>query len=139
MNIIETNIEGVIIIEPRLFEDERGYFFESFNQKEFQEKVKNNVKRLYRKTIEEATEQQRFQAVAYAVKDEIIDNWLATQEQYKKDDPKTVYYMSMEFLMGRAFGNCLINLTSYKEVREALEEMGLNLDIIEDQEPDPSP
>ena len=39
MNIIETNIEGVIIIEPRLFEDERGYFFESFNQKEFQEKV----------------------------------------------------------------------------------------------------
>ena len=76
-----------------------------FNKKEFQQAVKDNVKRLYRKTIEEATEQQRFQAVAYAVKDEIIDNWLATQEQYKKDDPKTVYYMSMEFLMGRALGN----------------------------------
>ena len=88
-----------------------------FNKKEFQKAVKENVKRLYRKTIEEATELQRFQAVAYAVKDEIIDNWLATQEQYKKDDPKTVYYMSMEFLMGRALGNCLINLTSYKEVR----------------------
>ena len=107
-----------------------------FNKEEFKTTVKNNCKRLYRKTIEEATEQQRFQAVAYAVKDDIIDNWLATQEQYKKDDPKTVYYMSMEFLMGRALGNCLINLTSYKEVREALDEMGINLNIIEDQEPD---
>ena len=107
-----------------------------FNKKEFQEQVKDNVKRLYRKTIEEATEQQRFQAVSYAVKDQIIDNWLATQEQYKKDDPKTVYYMSMEFLMGRALGNNLINLTSYKEVREALDEMGIDINAIEDQEPD---
>ena len=108
----------------------------SFDKIEFQKKVKNNVKRLYRKTIEEATEQQRFQAVSYAVKDTIIDKWLATQEQYKKDDPKTVYYMSMEFLMGRALGNSLINLTSYKEVREALDEMGINLNAIEDEEPD---
>ena len=107
-----------------------------FNKKEFQEQVKDNVKRLYRKTIEEATEQQRFQAVSYAVKDQIIDSWLATQEQYKKDDPKTVYYMSMEFLMGRALGNNLINLTSYKEVREALDEMGIDINVIEDQEPD---
>ena len=65
-----------------------------------------------------------------------MDNWIATQEQYQKDDPKTVYYMSMEFLMGRALGNCMINLTSYKEIREALEEMGVNLNVIEDQEPD---
>ena len=108
----------------------------NFDKAEFQKKVKNNVKRLYRKTIEEASEQQRFQAVSYAIKDEIIDKWLATQEQYKKDDPKTVYYMSMEFLMGRALGNNLINLTSYKEVREALDEMGINLNAIEDEEPD---
>ena len=107
-----------------------------FNKAEFKKAVEDNVKRLYRKTIEEATEQQRFQAVSYAVKDTIIDNWLATQEQYKKDDPKTVYYMSMEFLMGRALGNILINLTSYKEVREALEEMGIDINVIEDQEPD---
>ena len=106
------------------------------NKKEFQQDVRDNVKRLYRKTVEEASEQQLFQAVSYAVKDQIIDNWLATQEQYKKDDPKTVYYMSMEFLMGRALGNNLINLTSYKEVREALDEMGINLNVIEDQEPD---
>ncbi len=107
-----------------------------FDKKQFQKTVKDNVKRLYRKTIEEATEQQLFQAVAYAVKDDIMDNWIATQEQYQKDDPKTVYYMSMEFLMGRALGNCMINLTSYKEIREALEEMGVNLNVIEDQEPD---
>ena len=108
----------------------------NFDKKQFQKTVKDNVKRLYRKTIEEATEQQLFQAVSYAVKDDIIDRWLATQEQYQKDDPKTVYYMSMEFLMGRALGNNLINLTSYKEVREALDEMGINLNVIEDQEPD---
>ena len=108
----------------------------NFDKAEFQKKVKNNVKRLYRKTVEEATEQQRFQAVSYAVKDEIIDRWFATQAQYKKDDPKIVYYMSMEFLMGRALGNNLINMTCYKEVREALEEMGINLNAIEDEEPD---
>ena len=108
----------------------------TFNKEEFREQIKENVKRLYRKTIEEATQQQLFQAISYAVKDTIIDNWLATQEQYKKQDPKTVYYMSMEFLMGRALGNNLINLTSYKEVREVLEEMGINLNAIEDEEPD---
>ena len=108
----------------------------NFDKKQFQKTVKDNVKRLYRKTIEEASEQQLFQAVAYAVKDDIMDRWIATQEQYQKDDPKTVYYMSMEFLMGRALGNCMINLTSYKEIREALDEMGINLNVIEDQEPD---
>ena len=79
-----------------------------------------------------------FQAVSYAVKEAIIDDWLATQKQYEKDDPKTVYYMSMEFLLGRALGNNLINMTAYKEVKEALEEMGIDLNVIEDQEPDPA-
>ena len=108
----------------------------TFEKEKFQEVVKNNVKRLYRKTIEEANQQQLFQAVSYAVKDEIIDKWLATQEPFTKNDPKTVYYMSMEFLMGRALGNNLINMTEYKEVAEALDEMGINLNAIEDQEPD---
>lgn len=102
----------------------------------FKEQVKENVKTLYRKTLKEATQQQIFQAVSYAVKDTIIDNWLATQQQLDVDDPKMVYYMSMEFLMGRALGNNLINLTAYREVKEALEEMGLDLNVIEDQEPD---
>ncbi len=107
-----------------------------FDKKAFIESVKDNVRTLYRKTIDEATQQQVFQAVSYTVKDTIIDNWLATQKQYEKDDPKTVYYMSMEFLMGRALGNNLINLTEYKEVKEALAEIGFDLNVIEDQEPD---
>ena len=109
-----------------------------FEKDVFKRDVRNNVKTLFRKEVEEATPQQLFQAVSYAVKEAIIDNWLATQKQYEKDDPKTVYYMSMEFLLGRALGNNLINMTAYKEVKEALEEMGIDLNVIEDQEPDPA-
>lgn len=109
-----------------------------FDKKAFMQNVQENVKNLYRKTLEEANQQEIFQAVSYTVKDEIIDKWLATQKTYDKEDPKIVYYMSMEFLMGRALGNNLINLKSYKEVKEALAEIGLNLDLIEDQEPDPA-
>ena len=109
-----------------------------FEKDVFKRDVQNNVKTLFRKEVEEATPQQLFQAVSYAVKEAIIDDWLATQKQYEKDDPKTVYYMSMEFLLGRALGNNLINMTAYKEVKEALEEMGIDLNVIEDQEPDPA-
>ena len=109
-----------------------------FEKDVFKRDVRNNVKTLFRKEVEEATPQQLFQAVSYAVKEAIIDDWLATQKQYEKDDPKTVYYMSMEFLLGRTLGNNLINMTAYKEVKEALEEMGIDLNVIEDQEPDPA-
>ena len=109
-----------------------------FEKDVFKRDVRNNVKTLFRKEVEEATPQQLFQAVSYAVKEAIIDDWLATQKQYEKDDPKAVYYMSMEFLLGRALGNNLINMTAYKEVKEALEEMGIDLNVIEDQEPDPA-
>ena len=107
-----------------------------FNKEFFIRSVKYNVRTLFRKEIEEATEQQIFQAVGYAVKDAIMDAWIATQKEYEKSDPKIVYYMSLEFLMGRALGNNLINLTFYDEVKEALEEIGLDLNTIEDQEPD---
>lgn len=107
-----------------------------FDKEAFINDVKANVKTLYRKTIDEATKQQVFQAVSYTIKDTIIDNWLATQKQYETDDPKTVYYMSMEFLMGRALGNNLINLTEYNDVKDALEEIGFDLNVIEDEEPD---
>ena len=103
---------------------------ETFDKAQFIKDVQDNVKNLYRKTIKEATQQEIFQAVSFTVKDVIIDEWLATQRSFDKQDPKMVYYMSMEFLMGRALGNNL--------VKEALEEMGLNLDVIEDQEPDPA-
>ena len=109
-----------------------------FKKEAFKESVKENVKFLYRKTLEEATQKQIFQAVSYTVKDVIIDDWLESQNAYHEKDPKIVYYMSMEFLMGRALGNNLLNLTAYNEVKEALDELGLDLNVIEDQEPDPA-
>ena len=109
-----------------------------FEKEAFKKEVEQNVKQLFRKTVDEVSQQELYQAVSYVVKDAIIDDWIATQKQYEKDDPKIVYYMSMEFLLGRALGNNLIKMTAYKEVKEALEEMGLNLNELEDQEPDPA-
>ncbi|HPF29742.1 MAG TPA: glycogen/starch/alpha-glucan family phosphorylase, partial [Lachnospiraceae bacterium] len=109
---------------------------DSFDKELFKRSVLYNIKTLYRKTLEEATPQQVFQAVSYAVKDQVVDMWLETQKQYEKKDPKTVYYLSMEFLMGRALGNMMINMKAYKPVAEALDELGLDLNAIEDQEPD---
>ena len=109
-----------------------------FDKELFKRSVLNNVKTLYRRTLEEATQQQIFQAVSYAIKDVIVDNWMTTQKEYEKQDPKMVYYMSMEFLMGRALGNNLINLQAYSEVKEALDELGVDINVVEDQEPDPA-
>ena len=109
-----------------------------FSKKEFIASVTENVKTMYRKTLKEATQQEIYQAVSLAVKDVVMDEWMATQQVIEKDDPKILYYMSMEFLMGRALGNNLINLGAYGEVKEALEEIGLDLSVIEDQEPDPA-
>ena len=109
-----------------------------FDKETFKKSVKDNVKFLYRRKLEEATQEQLFQAVSYTVKDVIIDNWLDTQNAYEAQDPKIVYYMSMEFLMGRALGNNLLNLGAYGEVKEALEELGIDINALEDQEPDPA-
>ena len=108
----------------------------TFDKELFKRSVLYNIKTLYRKTLEEATPQQIFQAVSYAIKDQIVDNWLTTQKEYEKQDPKTVYYLSMEFLMGRALGNNIINLQAYKDVQGAMDELGLDLNVIEDQESD---
>ena len=107
-----------------------------FDKELFKRSVVYNVKTLYRKDLEEATPQQVFQAVSLAIKDQIMDGWIETQKAYEKQDPKMVYYMSMEFLMGRALGNNIINLQAYEPVKEALEELGLDLNVVEDQEPD---
>ena len=108
----------------------------SFDKDLFKRSVVYNVKTLYRKSMEEAAPQQIFQAVSYAIKDAIVDTWMTTQEEYEKQDPKMVYYLSMEFLMGRALGNNIINLQAYKPVKEALDELGVDLNMVEDQEPD---
>ena len=111
-------------------------FMSRFNKELFKNSVLYNVKTLYRKTMDEATPQQIFQAVSYAIKDAIVDHWLNSQREYEEQDPKMVYYMSMEFLMGRALGNNIINLQAYKPVKEALEELGVDINLVEDQEPD---
>ena len=110
--------------------------FGAFDKQEFKKEVISNLKKLYRKSIDTASKQEVFQAVSYAVKDFIMDRWIATQKAYKEKDPKFVYYLSMEFLMGRALGNNMINLCCYDEVKEVLEELGLDLNVIEDEEPD---
>ena len=107
-----------------------------FDKEQFKLTVTRNVRQLFRRDIEDATQKQIYQAVAYAVKDFIIDQWIETHKTYKKQKVKFVYYLSMEFLMGRALGNNMINLTFYDEIKEALEEMGLDINLIEDQEPD---
>ena len=109
---------------------------DTFDKEKFKKELESNVRMLFRRKLEEATPQQIYQAVAYSVKDNIIDNWIETHKAYEKQDKKMVYYMSMEFLMGRALGNNMINLLCYDDVRETLEELGLDLNLIEDQEPD---
>ena len=108
----------------------------TFDKEAFKNNIINNCKILYRKNLDEATQQQKFQSVAYAVKDIIIDKWIASQKAYKEQDAKIVYYMSMEFLMGRALGNNMINIMAYDEIKEVLEELGMDINVIEDQEPD---
>ena len=110
----------------------------SFDKKAFKKDVVDNVRRLYRKEFEDASTQEAYQAVALAIKDTVITNWLATEKAVNEQDPKIVYYMSMEFLMGRALGNNLINLCTYEQVKEALDELGLDINAIEDEEPDPA-
>ena len=109
---------------------------DTFDKEKFKKELESNVRMLFRRKLEEATPQQIYQAVAYSVKDDIIDNWIETHKAYEKQDKKMVYYMSMEFLMGRALGNNMINLLCYDDVRETLEELGLDMNLIEDQEPD---
>lgn len=113
-------------------------FKTGFNKEAFKSEVRDGVKLLYRRTVEEATPQQIYMALCYVLKEEIIDNWMSTQKMYEEQDPKTVYYMSMEFLMGRALGNNLINLCEYKEVEKAMKELGVDLNELEDQERDPA-
>ena len=108
----------------------------TFDKEQFKKDVEDNVKILFRIPLKDADSKQIFKAAAYAVQDLIVDNWMKTQDAYEKEDPKTVYYLSMEFLMGRALGNNMINLQTYQPIKEVLEEMGVDINVIEDQEPD---
>ena len=104
----------------------------------FKKALRQEIKDLFRTTLEEATSRQIYQAVCYVVKDQIIDNWMKTQKAMREQDPKIVYYMSMEFLTGRYLGNNMLALTAYDEIKKALEDLGIDLNAIEDEERDPA-
>ena len=106
------------------------------SKNDFKKDVKDFLKNFYRKNIGDADNHQLFNAVAYALKEYIVEDWMATHKAYDEQDAKMVYYLSMEFLMGRALGNNIINMQASKTVKEALEELGLNLNEIEDAERD---
>ncbi len=111
---------------------------QTINKEEFKKSVIENLKILYRKSVTEASDQQLYQAVSYAVKDLVIDRWMATHKQYEEQGAKVVYYLSMEFLIGRSLGNNIINLCASQKIKEALSELGIDLTNVEDQEPDPA-
>lgn len=110
----------------------------NFNKEEFKQEIIDHVRNFSRKELKDATPQELYQAVSFAVRDIITENWIATHNAYDQQDPKIVYYLSMEFLTGRALGNNLLNLTITEQVSQALDELeiDMNLSLIEEQEAD---
>ncbi len=111
--------------------------YTNLSKKEMKQEIISNVKSIYRKKIEDATPEEIYQAAVFAVKDIITDKWIKTHDEYKKKDVKVVYYLSMEFLMGRFLGNAVMNLMMYDEIKEAFADLGIDYNMIEDMEPDP--
>ncbi len=111
----------------------------AFNKEKFKEEILDHVRNFSRKSLEEASTQELYQAVAYAVRDIITDNWILTQRSYNQSAPKILYYLSMEFLVGRALGNNLVNMGILEQAKDVLDELNIDINLgeIEDQEPDP--
>lgn len=99
--------------------------------------IVDNVKNLYRKTVDSASKEELYQAAVFAVRDVITDKWIKTHNDYAEKDVKVVYYLSMEFLMGRFLGNAVLNLMMDDEVRAAFTELGIDYNTIEETERDP--
>ena len=109
---------------------------QKFDKALFKKEVENNARKLFRRELTELNEKEAFHAVAAAVQNQIIDDWIRTTKAAEEEDCKRVYYLSMEFLMGRALGNNILNLTSQEEIRDVINELGLNLSALEEAEPD---
>lgn len=99
--------------------------------------VVDSLRNLFRKTVDTATDVEIYEAAVYALRTVFTEKWIKTHDEYREKDVKVVYYLSMEFLMGRFFGNSVMNLMMYDTVREALEELGFDYNSIENTEPDP--
>ena len=101
------------------------------------EMIIDNVRTLFRKSIDHTTSEEVYQAAVYAIRDIVNERWMKTHDEYYEKDVKMVYYLSMEFLMGRFLGNSIINLSIYKSVKEAFDELKIDYNLVEEAEPDP--
>ena len=132
---VQNSIQNKIFVE--IEKTLRGFIMERIEKKELKKLIRENVKTLYRKTLENASPEELYQAAVFAVRDVITDKWMKTHDEYYERDAKVVYYLSMEFLMGRFFGNALINLEMFDEVKEVFAELGIDYNMVEEAEPDP--
>ena len=108
----------------------------ALSTKQIRENIEVKLKRHFLKTIDTATEEQVYQAVALCVRDMIVDQGVVSGQKIEKTHSKRLYYLSAEFLMGRALVNNMINLGVYKNYKQALSELGFSIDKIEEQEND---
>ncbi|MCQ4937490.1 glycogen/starch/alpha-glucan phosphorylase [Anaerotignum propionicum] len=99
--------------------------------------IRENVKTLYRKNLETASAEEIYQGAVFSLRDLITDKWIKTHDTYSEKDAKIVYYLSMEFLMGRFLGNALINMGMNTVIKEVFAELGIDYNTVEDAEPDP--
>ena len=107
-----------------------------FNAEEFKENLTARLKRQYGKDITQANAHDLFDAVSASAQELIMDNWMKTRREYEKKPTRQVYYLSAEFLMGRALSNNLINTLIKDSVVDVLKSLNIDYNLIEDQEPD---
>jgi len=120
--------------------DTWGTQWEPFNVRDvraFKRLIVNKLKARLAKDPRHATTYDRFLCLAYAVADHLVERWVTTQELYHHENPKRVYYLSMEFLLGRTLENALLNLGLYDTAKQALAELGVELADLLEEEADP--
>ena len=105
-------------------------------KKQLKNELQENVKYISRKNLKHASPEEIHEATVRTIRDLIMDQWIKTHQKYEELNVKHVYYLSMEFLLGRALSNNLINLSIDEEIREIFEELGIDYNVIEEQEND---
>ncbi|MBO4508871.1 MAG: glycogen/starch/alpha-glucan phosphorylase [Spirochaetaceae bacterium] len=108
----------------------------NFDKESFKASLSARLKRQYGKDISQATKHDLFDAVSASAMEIVLENWMKTRNAYYKHQGRRVYYLSAEFLMGRALSNNLINAGIMDGVKEVLKELNIDYNIVEDEEPD---
>lgn len=113
-----------------------GGYHTGITSEAFKTAFENNLKYRLVKDSETATDYDKYLSLAYAIRDRLVENWVATQKTYRTHKVKRVYYFSLEFLIGRTLGNSIINLQVENNVSKALEDLGLSLEELREVESD---